>query len=114
MGNDSILNSTKKLLGISAEDTDFDTDVIMNINSALAVLTQLGVGPSNGFSISDSSSTWSELITDNKRLEFVKTYVYLKTKIVFDPPLSSTVMEAMNHRISELEWRILVAAETTS
>ena len=114
MEKDSILDSIKKLLGISAEDTNFDTDVIMNINSALAVLTQLGVGPSTGFSISDSSSTWSELISDNKRLEMVKTYVYLKAKIVFDPPLSSTVMEAMNQRISELEWRIVVAAESTS
>ena len=114
MGNDSILNSTKKLLGISAEDTDFDTDVIMNINSALAVLTQLGVGPSDGFSISDSSSTWSEFISGNKRLEFVKTYVYLKVKVAFDPPLSSTVMEAMNQQIRELEWRILVGVETTS
>lgn len=114
MGNDSILDSTKKLLGISAEDTDFDTDVIMNINSALAVLTQLGVGPSDGFSISDLSSTWSELIPDSKRLEFVKTYVYLKVKVAFDPPMSSVVMEAMNQQIRELEWRILVGVETTS
>lgn len=114
MSNDSILNSIKKLLGISAEDTDFDTDVILQINSALAVLTQIGVGPSSGFSITDASSTWSEFISTDKRLEFVKTYVYLKVKVAFDPPMSSAVMEAMKQQISELEWRILVAAETKS
>ena len=114
MSNDSILDSTKKLLGISAEDTDFDTDVIININSALAVLTQLGVGPSSGFSITDAESTWSDLVSSDKRLEFVKTYVYLKVKVAFDPPMSSAVMEAMKQQISELEWRILVAAETKS
>lgn len=114
MSNDSILNSIKKLLGISAEDTDFDTDVILQINSALAVLTQIGVGPSSGFSIADASSTWSEFISTDKRLEFVKTYVYLKVKVAFDPPMSSAVMEAMKQQISELEWRILVAAETKS
>lgn len=114
MSNDSILDSTKKLLGISAEDTDFDTDVIININSALAVLTQLGVGPSSGFSITDATSNWSDLVSSDKRLEFVKTYVYLKVKVAFDPPMSSAVMEAMKQQISELEWRILVAAETKS
>lgn len=114
MSNDSILDSTKKLLGISAEDTDFDTDVIININSALAVLTQLGVGPSSGFSITDATSNWSDLVSSDKRLEFVKTYVYLKVKVAFDPPMSSAVMEAIKQQISELEWRILVAAETKS
>lgn len=110
---DSILTSIKKLLGITEEYTQFDQDIIIHINSVLMILRQLGVGPEDGFSIKDKSNTWSEFIpaTDGK-FESVKTYVYLKVRMVFDPPTSSIVAEAMNKTISELEWRLNVSAES--
>lgn len=114
---ESILTSIKKLLGIDEGYEHFDTDLIMHINSVLFILNQLGVGPSEGFSISDKFAKWSDFIEDETKLESVKTYVYLKVKLVFDPPLSSSVMESMNRMISELEWRLNVAVdpkETTS
>lgn len=102
---DSILTTIKKLLGINEEYTTFDNDLIVHINSVISILSQIGVGPSDGFSIRDESSTWNELVSD-KRLESVKSYVYLKVKLLFDPPQSSVVMESYNRAISELEWRI--------
>ena len=109
---DSILTSIKKLLGITEEYDHFDKDIVMHINSAFSVLTQLGVGPKEGFSIKDASTTWSELLNDDLRLESVKTYVYYKVKLGFDPPQSSYAIESINRQISELEWRINVMAET--
>lgn len=111
MNTESILTSIKKLLGITEEYTHFDSDIIMHINSVLAILTQLGVGSADGFTISDDSSTWKDFMGEDKKFEFVKSYVHLKVKLLFDPPLSSAVMESMNRMISELEWRILVAAD---
>lgn len=108
---DSILASIKKLLGITEEYEHFDSDIVIHINSAFSVLTQLGVGPEDGFRIEDSSTDWSEFLCDNYRLEFVKTYVYLKVKLGFDPPLSSAAIEAINRQISELEWRINVSVD---
>lgn len=108
---DSILTSIKKLLGITEEYEHFDADIVMHINSAFSVLTQLGVGPEDGFRIEDSSNDWSELLCDDYCLEFVKTYVYLKVKLGFDPPLSSAAIEAINRQISELEWRINVSVD---
>lgn len=104
----SILTSIKKMLGIVEECEDFDTDIIIHINTALSSLTQIGVGPSDGFLITDKSSEWSNFINDNKKLEMIKTYIFLKVKNVFDPPASSTVKEIYNQNISELEWRISV------
>lgn len=111
MNTESILTSIKKLLGITEEYTHFDSDIIMHINSVLAILTQLGVGSADGFTISNDSSTWKDFMGEDKKFEFVKSYVHLKVKLLFDPPLSSAVMESMNRMISELEWRILVAAD---
>ncbi len=108
---DSILTSIKKLLGITEEYEYFDADLIMHINSVLAVLSQLGVGPSEGFAIQDEDAVWTSFLPDDARLQFVKSYVALKVKLLFDPPLSSAVIEAINRQISELEWRILVEAE---
>ena len=88
---DSILTSIKKLLGIAEEYEHFDQDIVMHINSAFSVLTQLGVGPEEGFRIEDASKTWFEFL--------------------YDPPLSSAVMEAINRQISELEWRINVTVD---
>lgn len=108
---ESILTSIKKLLGITEECTDFDSDIIMHINTVLAALNQLGVGVKAGFAISDSSPTWNDFMGDNPRLNLVKSYVHLKVRLLFDPPLQSSVMEAINNTAKELEWRISVVAD---
>ena len=108
---DSILTSIKKLLGITEEYDTFDNDLIMHINSVFTILHQLGVGPEKGFSIKDESDTWDEYITSKQNLEAVKTYVYLKVRLIFDPPQSSIVAEAIKQQISELEWRLNVDAD---
>lgn len=109
---ESILTSIKKLLGITEEYEHFDSDLIMHINSVFTILTQLGVGPSEGFRIEDGEATWSDFTNDDVKLDSVKTYMHLKVKLLFDPPLSSVVMESMNRMISELEWRLNVTAES--
>lgn len=111
---DSILTSVKKLLGIAEENTDFDPDVIMAINSAFMVLTQLGVGSEDGFTISDSSAVWSDFLEDTTQVEAVKEYVGLKVRLMFDPPTSSTVMQATTNMTSELEWRLNILCDTTT
>lgn len=108
---DSILTSIKKMLGIAEEYEHFDTDLIMHINSVFSILNQLGVGPSEGFSITGKTETWSEFLSDSKKLESVKSYVYMKVRLIFDPPTSSAVMESMKSLISELEWRINVTVD---
>lgn len=109
---DSILLSIRKLLVGDETCDSFDTDLIVHINMALSELTQLGVGPPEGIMISGISETWS-IITDNKiLLGFVKTFITLKVRMIFDPSASSTVMESMKQTISELEWRMQVQAET--
>ena len=110
---ESILTSIKKLLGIAEEYEHFDPDIIMHINSVFMILTQIGVGPSEGFTIEDETSVWTDFIPETPRLEAVKSFVYLKVRLLFDPPLSSAVTESMNRMIGELEWRLNVAAETT-
>ena len=109
---DSILTSIKKLLGMDADYTAFDTDVIIHINSALAILFQLGVGPDKGFRIRDDSATWQDFVGDDARLDDVKDYVYLKVKLLFDPPSSSAAIQSTESLISEIEWRLNVAAES--
>lgn len=111
---DSILTSIKKLLGIEASYEHFDSDLIMHINSVFMILTQLGVGPPEGFAVEDSSATWDDYISDAAKLQSVKSYVYLKVKLLFDPPLSGIVVEAMNRMISELEWRLNVEVDPQS
>lgn len=107
----SILTSVKKMLGIAEEYAHFDSDIIMHINSVFAILTQLGVGPKEGFFIEDDTTSWSDFIQSNSLLNPVKSYMYLKVKLLFDPPLSSSVIESINRLISELEWRINVTAD---
>ena len=109
---ESILTSVKKLLGIDKDYTHFDADLIMHINSVLSILTQMGVGPANGFSITSDSVRWSDFIADDSnRFSLVKSYVHLKVKLLFDPPLGSAVIESMNRQISEFEWRLFIAAD---
>lgn len=107
----SILNDIKKLLGIAPDYTNFDTDIIININSVFMILNQLGVGPKEGFRITGADETWDEYINEEDDLEAVKAYIWLKVKIVFDPPLNSTVMEAHKQMISEYEWRLNIQSE---
>ena len=109
--NDSILTSIKKLLGITEEYEHFDQDIIIHINSVFMILNQLGVGPSNGFSITDKTAVWSDFISERANLESVKSYIYLKVRLLFDPPTTSAVMESMNRMISELEFRLNVSVE---
>lgn len=110
--SESVLTSIKKLLGLTQDYNAFDSDIIMHINSVFMILSQLGVGPSKGFRIDDETTTWSEYISEEDNLEAVKTYIYLKVKLVFDPPLSSATMEAMKQTIAELEWRLNIEAES--
>lgn len=111
---ESILTSIKKLLGITEEYEHFDADIIMHINSVFLNLTQIGVGPEEGFFIEDETAEWVDFIEDAIQLQAVKSYIYLKVKLLFDPPLSSAVVESMNRQIAEFEWRLLVAAEGNS
>lgn len=112
---DSILTSIKKLLGIEEDYDHFDAEIVIHINSVLSILTQLGVGPSEGFIIEDKSSTWDEFLDEKEltQLSSVKSFIYLKVRLLFDPPSSSAVIESTNRLISELEWRLNVAAENT-
>lgn len=107
---ESILTSIKKLLGIMEDYTSFDTDIIFDINSALFTLNQLGVGKS-GFAISDATSTWDDFLEQRQDVQAVVQYIYLNVKLVFDPPTSSFVVEAMNNRLKELEWRLNVQVD---
>lgn len=107
----SILTSIKKLLGISESYEHFDSDLILHINSVFTILRQIGVGPEEGFFIPDKTSEWSEFTNGELDVEMIKSYVYLKVKLLFDPPTSSAVMESTNRMISELEWRISVAVD---
>ena len=108
----SILTSIKKLLGITESCTDFDTDIIMHINTVLMTLNQLGVG-TESFRIEDKNAVWSEFIESDK-LAATKSYVYLRVKLLFDPPLNSAIIEAIKESIRELEWRLNVRVESES
>ena len=112
---ESILTSIKKMLGLAEDFTQFDTDVIIHINSAFTTLTQLGVGPSTGFYIEDSTSIWDDFITDMSKMQAVKTYIFLKVKILFDPgAIGSSTLAAYERQIAELEWRLNVSAESSN
>lgn len=107
----SILTSIKKMLGVAEDYTEFDEDIITHINSVFLSLTQLGVGPEEGFMIEDDTAVWEDFIDDSIQLQAVKTYMYLKVKLLFDPPLSSSVTESFTRMIAELEWRLNVAVD---
>lgn len=112
--DDSILNNLKKMLGMDAEFKAFDQDLIIHINSVFMTLHQLGVGPKNVFRISGSTETWSSFLADSRSendLSAVKDYIYLKLRILFDPPSSSYVLSALESQMKELEWRLNVQAE---
>lgn len=105
---DSILQSTKKLLGIDADITAFDQDITAHINTVFMILTQLGVGPAGGFAIHGAEESWSDFIEDSIKAEQVKTYIYLRVRLLFDPPSTSFVIDAITKSYQELEWRLNV------
>ena len=111
---DSILDSTKKILGLDPEYDVFDVDIITHINTAFFTLNQLGVGPAEGFMIVDNTSPWSWFSEVLVNLNAVKTYVYLRVRLLFDPPQTSFAISAMEKQIQELEWRLNVHREVVT
>lgn len=109
--SDSILINTKKILGIAEDYTVYDFDILTFINSAFSTLTQLGVGPSVGFFITDDTDLWADTNLPNDQLAMVKTYVYLKVRYLFDPPATGYLTEAMENQIKEHEWRLNIFRE---
>lgn len=110
---ESILTSIKLMLGINEDDASFDAQIIMHINSVFTVLNQLGLGPSDGFAIDDETTQWVDYLSDPVRINALKSYMYMKVRLLFDPPTSSAVLESTNRLIDEFEWRLNIAAETT-
>lgn len=111
---DSILTTTKKVLGIAEDYEAFDPDILMHINSVFSTLNDLGVGPDAGFAIEDKSTEWSEFLGADPRLNRVKSYMYLRVKKLFDPPTTSYLLDAIDKQISEMEWRMSVYREGTA
>lgn len=105
---DSILLTVKKMLGLPSDYTPFDLDVIVHINSAFLTLNQLGIGPSTVFSITDKSNTWDEFTNDEPDMEAVKNYIFLKVRMLFDPPSSSIIMDALKTASDEMLFRLNV------
>lgn len=111
----SILRSTKKILGLAADYTAFDLDVVTHINTAFTTLTQLGIGPTQGFAIQDDSSVWADFMGANDyELNSVKSYVYLRVRLLFDPPATSYLIAAFEKQLQELEWRLSAHREDLS
>jgi hypothetical protein len=103
---ESILKSTKKILGLAADYTPFDLDVITHINSTFSILDQLGVGPTGGFFIENEKATWSDFEVPENQLNLIKTYMFLRVRNLFDPPTTSFLIDATNKQLQEYEWRI--------
>lgn len=110
----SILTDTKKILGIAEEYTAFDQDIITHINSVFVILNGLGIGPEEGFDISDKTAVWTDFLGDDKRLNSVKSYVYLRVRLLFDPPQTSFHISALENQYKELEWRLSIQRESTA
>lgn len=110
--NDSILLSVKKMLGLPEEYNAFDLDIMTHINSVFTILTQIGVGPVNGFTIEDETAMWTDFIQDMSFYQLVKSYMVLKVRLLFDPPISSAVLECYKAQINEYEWRLKTMSET--
>ena len=111
--DESILAETKKVLGLDESVVVYDQDVLMHINSAIGTLSQLGIGPTGGFEVEDATAKWSDFLSTDLHLSPVKTYVYLRVRLLFDPPSNSWTTTAMKQQIEELEWRLNVVREDT-
>jgi len=112
MNSESILDSTKKTLGLVPEYDVFDLDIVMHINTVFFTLNQLGIGPAEGYSIQDEHDEWSTFLGTDPLLNSVKSYMYLRVKLLFDPPDRSYVLEALKQQIQELEWRLSAYRES--
>lgn len=110
---ESILNNIKKLLNIGEDNTPFDTDVRIHINTAFMALNQIGLTPEHGFSITGPEEKWSDLLVDETRLEAVKTYVYLRVRLLFDPPAHAFLLDSLQEQLKEMYWRLSVMREYT-
>jgi hypothetical protein len=110
---DSILGSIKQLLGINSEDTNFDQEIIMHINSVFSILRQLGAGPNEEFSITSSNDNWDSYLSDSETsiVELIKSYIYLKVRLLFDPPQNSFLVKSIESQIEEFEWRLSIIFE---
>lgn len=102
----SILNSVKKILSIPADHEEFDLDIITHINTAFASLAQVGVGPAEGFQIEDETAEWVDFLGGDPIMNTAKSYVYLRVRVLFDPPATSFVLNAQLDQIREFEWRL--------
>lgn len=111
MTTDSILLDVKKKLGLEADYNPFDDEIIMDINTVLAKLTQAGIGPREGFEITDDTQTWTDFVGTDPRLNMVKTYTALDVRLLFDPPQSSAAMENMKAQIQEYIYRMNIHEE---
>jgi hypothetical protein len=109
--SDSILTSTKKVLGIAESYDAFDTDIIMHTNSVFSTLQQLGVGPKEGFAIQDAEAKWDDFLLNDARLNVVKSYVYLRVRLLFDPPGTSYLISSLEKQAEEMAWRMNVSRE---
>lgn len=111
---DSILIWLRKMLGIEEDDTHFDPDIVTHANTVFMALNQFGVGPQEGFWLEpwETGKTWTSYLGDKKNLQSVKTYLYLRVRLLFDPPTNSFLIESMERQIKEIEWRILTQVET--
>lgn len=110
----SILDGTKSALGLDSEYQVFDPDIIMHINSVFSTLAQIGVGPKTGFMITNSQSKWEDFLVGDILLNNVKTYTYLRVRLLFDPPTMGYLVNAIQDQVKELEWRINVQAEASA
>ena len=112
--DDSILTSVKKVLGIPSYYDHFDRDILLHLNTVMSILNQLGIGPEEGFIVEDDSTTWADLFDgdiDTNKMMYVKSYVCLRVRLLFDPPTSSGAIDAMERQMRELEWRITVTRD---
>lgn len=110
----SILRSTKQILGITPDDPSFDTDIITHINSTFSILRQIGIGPANGFFITDDTAQWSDFVSDEEQTNLIKTYVYLQIRVWFDPPTMHYLITSMKDQIDQYLWRLNVMREETA
>jgi hypothetical protein len=111
---DSILDSVKKVLNLASDYESFDQDIVMHINSVFSTINQLGVGPDAGYMIEDKEALWSDFLEGDLRLNNIRTYMYLRVRMLFDPPTIGYLVEAMKEQIKELEWRINAQRESVA
>lgn len=108
---ESILNSIKKLLGIEPDDDSFDQELVMHVNTAFTLMAQLGLGPTDGFFITDATTKWTDYNPTRKDLEMMKSYIFLRVRLLFDPPQNSFLVDSIQKQCNEFEWRLNVQVD---